>query len=182
MLSGLRISNDPPSRSNTAGVVVLFNPEGDLSARLSLIISQVSMLTIVSNDGVGFDRLTGLDKARIRHIQALGNIGLAAALNLGITQAVQGGFTWCLLFDQDTVIDIDMLKGLSETYLACPLRDQIGILAPNYRSFSGTRCAYPTNISWQLLETAVTSGSLLSVEVLRRVGGMHEDFLLRVLT
>ena len=178
MLSNLKISTESPSMSNTAGVVVLFNPEGDLKERLRLILSQVSLLTVVSNDGAGIDRLTGLDEGRIRYIQASGNIGLAAALNIGIAQAAESGFIWCLLLDQDTVIDKGFMRGLTETHAAYSLRDQIGILAPNYRSPGGGRTAYPTDVPWQILETAVTSGSLISIGVLQKVGGMREDFFI----
>lgn len=167
-----------PNSSNTAGVVVLFHPEGDLIGRLRLVMSQVALLIIVSNDGIGAERLSALDASRYTHLQAAGNIGLAAALNLGLQQAAACGFTWCLLLDQDSVVDADLIAGLAEAHSACTCRDTVGVLVPNYRSLAGSRLAYPADTVWQPMETAVTSGSLVALETIRRVGGMREAFFI----
>ena len=169
---------EAPSRVNTAAVVVLFHPEGDLLGRLQRVLSQVTRLTVLSNDGHGPQRLAGLDTARLTHVQAHGNIGLAAALNQGLDEVAQRAFTWCLLLDQDSEVDPDLVSGLAETFLACPGRESIGLLAPNYRSPGGRRLAYPEATPWQALETAVTSGSLVAISAVQRVGGMREAFFI----
>jgi|GEM_PF-344944 len=178
MGSKLPLAAEAPSTLNSAAVVVLFRPEGDLIGRLHRVLSQVAWLVVISNDGGTPDRLAGLDTSKVTHVQANGNIGLAAALNIGLIHAMKRGFIWCLLLDQDTVIDEDFLAGLSDTYGACPCRDLVGILVPNYRSPAGSRLAYPSDVAWQAVETAVTSGSLVAVSALRRVGGMREAFFL----
>ena len=167
-----------PSHDNTSAVVVLFQPEGDLLGRLRRVLPQVSQLTVVSNDGQGPQRLAGLDFAHITHVQAQGNIGLAAALNHGLSEAAKNQASWCLMLDQDTEVDSDLVAGLAETFLACPGRDSIGLLAPNYRSPGGRRLAYPEGHAWQSLETAITSGSLVAVSSVQRAGGMREAFFI----
>jgi GT2 family glycosyltransferase len=179
MLNHAPLVAEEPSQSNTAAVVVLFHPEGELVARLQRVMKQVAILLVISNDGEDHARLAGLDIARLTHVQAEGNIGLAAALNQGLAQAAQHGFTWCLLLDQDTLIDDDLVIGLAEAHTACPSRSKVGVLAPNYRSpGAGARLAYPSDTIWQPMETAVTSGSLVALETVRRVGGMREAFFI----
>ncbi len=169
---------EAPSHTNAAAVVVLFHPEGDLVGRLQRVLPQVARLIVLSNDGQGSQRLSGLDLAHLTHVQAPGNIGLAAALNQGLNKAAESGFTWCLLLDQDTEVDADLVTGLAETFLACPDRERIGVLAPNYRSPSGQRLAYPADTPWQTLETAVTSGSLVAISSVQRAGPMREAFFI----
>jgi len=169
---------DAPSHDNTSAVVVLFYPEGDLLGRLKRVLPQVSRLIVLSNDGEGPQRLAGLDTTRITHIQAQGNIGLAAALNQGLSEAAKVEYAWCLLLDQDTEVDADLVAGLAETFLACPTRESVGLLAPNYRSPGGKRLAYPSDKAWQSLETAVTSGSLVAISAVHRAGGMREAFFI----
>ena len=179
MLNHAPLVAEVPSSSNTAAVVVLFHPEGALVARLQRVQTQVAMLVVISNDGEGHTRLAGLDVARLTHVQASGNIGLAAALNQGLAKAAHHGFAWCLLLDQDTVVDDDLVSGLAEAYTACPSRSKVGVLVPNYRSpGAAARLAYPSDAIWQYMETAVTSGSLVALETLRRVGGMREAFFI----
>lgn len=167
-----------PTRANTGAVVVLFHPEGDFVGRLRRVQAQVGWLTVVSNDGGSLDRLAALDVCTLTHVQNDGNAGLAAALNTGLAHSRKRGFSWCLLLDQDTVIDDDLLEGLADAFSACPDRARIGLLAPNYRSLGGARLAYPSDVAWQTVASAVTSGTLAPLSVIDRLGGMREAFFI----
>jgi rhamnosyltransferase len=167
-----------PTPANCAAVVVLFHPEGDLVGRLGRVLQQVARLAVVSNDGLGAGRLAGLDPAKVWHHAAGRNIGLAAALNEGLAEAARRGFAWCLLLDQDSVVDEDLVAGLGQTWAACPERASIGALVPNYRSPGQGRLAYPPQPAWQSVPTAVTSGSLVALAAIRRVGGMRDAFFI----
>lgn len=168
----------PPTCANTAAVVVLFRPEGDLSGRLRRVQGQVAWLIVVSNDGAGVDRLAELDGRKLTHVLSNGNPGLAVALNAGLRHSRERGFAWCLLVDQDTVVHEDLILGLSEAFTACPYRNKIGLLAPNYRSPGGGRIAYRQDVVWQSVATAVTSGSLLPLAAVEKLGGMREAFFI----
>ena len=169
---------ESPSRATTAAVVVLFHPEGDLVGRLRRVITQVANLIVVANDGGDAGRLSELNVERLVYLKADENIGLAAALNWGLAHAVERGATWGLLLDQDTLVDDDLVGSLADTWNACPYRDRAVLLAPNYRSPQGARLAYPCEPVWQAVETAVTSGSLVALQTVQRVGGMREAFFI----
>lgn len=172
------LDTERPTRANTAAVVVLFHPEGDLLDRLRRVLAQVESLIVVANDAEGSARLDALDADRLTYLQLGHNLGLATALNKGLALAVERGVMWCLLLDQDTIIDPDLVGALADTWEACPGRERVAMLAPNYRSPGGGRLAYPHTPMWQLLETAVTSGSLVAMAAVREVGGMREDFFI----
>jgi len=169
---------EAPKQVNTAAVVVLFHPEGDLIQRLECLIAQVSMLFIVVNDGLDAKRINTLNQKKIRYIDLGHNLGLASALNRGLSLAIEQGYLWCVVLDQDTIVDGNLLSGLAETWRACPYREHAVMLAPNYRSPSGSRIAYPTNSVWQFVQAPVTSGSLIYTAIIAQVGGMRENFFI----
>lgn len=168
----------PPSPLNVGAVIVLFHPEGDLNTRLQRVIDQTSSIVIIANDGLGADRLGPLSFDRIEYLQPTENIGLAAALNWGIESISKKGLDWCLLLDQDTLIDYGFIEGMEGVWKDCPDRKKIAILAPNYRSPTGSKLAYPSHPKWQILVTSVTSGSIISIDFFHQLGGMHEAFFI----
>lgn len=178
MLTGRFPASQAPTRANTAAVVVLFQPDGDLTSRLRRVQDQVAWLTVVSNDDGTIDRLAEIDAYTLTHVRNSGNLGLAAALNTGLTHSRERGFAWCLLLDQDTVVDEDLLAGLADAYSAYPDHEKIGLLVPNYRSPGGARLAYCPDVAWQTVATAVTSGSLVPLALIEQLGGMREAFFI----
>ena len=171
-------SNVPPTNKNTAAVVVLFHREGPLIDRLQRVLIQVAEPIVVSNDGEDAGRLGALNGKRVTYLSNNENQGLAIALNQGIARALDQGYSWCLLLDQDTVVDDDLVSGLAEVWREYPKRNDIAILAPNYRNPVGHRLTYDSTPVWQLLKTAVTSGSIISLSSVRQVGGMREAFFI----
>lgn len=168
----------PPDAANTAAVVVLFHPPAGLHARLARVQAQVAKLVVVSNDQGPRDRLAGSDTAKLLYLSMPSNVGLAAALNAGLQRAAGDGFRWCLLLDQDTVIDADLVQRLADVYASYPEPACIGILAPNYRSSVNGRLAYRGNVGWSEQPAVVTSGSLVNLLALGEVGSMREDFFI----
>lgn len=167
-----------PSALNTVGAVVLFHPEGDLVTRMRRVLDQVDHLVLVSNDGATGERLSALNSARITHLCNSHNPGLAYAINQALGVAIKSGYCWCLLLDQDTEVDTNLVESLSSVYLDYPHPHKIGLLAPNYRSPGGSRIAYATSVPWQSMDTVITSGSLVPMGVARKLGGMREEFFI----
>lgn len=169
---------DAPSRINSAAVVVLFYPDEGLQERLERVIHQVSMLIIVANDGINVQRFKNLTCHAIYHILPVHNLGLATALNLGLEVAGKLGYSWCLMLDQDTIINKNLLIKLAEAWEDCPYHNCVAMLAPNYINPNGSRVAYPTKKAWQPIKIAITSGSIIYIPVIDKVGGMREDFFI----
>jgi rhamnosyltransferase len=167
-----------PSAISTWAVVVLHHPQGDLAGRLERVMDQVAGLVVVSNDGQLPADLPGRLGPRIRWQINPRNLGLGAALNQGLAIAREHAVEWFLLLDQDSLVDADLVSGLAATWQSISPRGRIGILAPNYRSRAGGRCAYPVDVPWQRISTVVTSGSLVARAALDECGGMHEEFFI----
>ena len=167
-----------PSRESTIGVIPVFWPEGNIKARIERLSKQVSATIIIANDGQSIHEL-GLDKIEnLIHIQPGKNIGLAAAINAGLSKANSLKAAWCILLDQDTTVDVDLIDKMGGIYQKHRSKKRIGILAVNYRSVCKSRLAYSNVEDGHSLETCITSGSIISTEMVNNIGVMKEELFI----
>ena len=61
------------------------------------------------------------------------NLGIAAALNLGVKHAIGVGFDWVCTFDQDSRVSEGFIFKMLETYQQAPHPEKVALLAPSYR-------------------------------------------------
>ena len=140
---------------------------------------QIDHLVFVSNDCRPIHH--GIIRLGLKHVTYVKNdfnVGLGSALNQGLRYLQSRNYQWCLLLDQDTEVDSNLIDELRNIYKSHPDKSSIGILAPNYRSSTGKRLAYKDDITWKSVPTVVTSGSLLKMEIINLIGYMREDFFI----
>jgi len=129
------------------------------------------------------------------HYKALGeNIGIAAAQNIGIHQALDEGASHIILFDQDSAPAAGMVQALLSaestlTRQGSPVAavgpvfidEKIGTVSPAVRySFLGLRTV-PVDLSSSGVVEAdflIASGCLIRASVLKIVGMMREDLFI----
>lgn len=195
------MSHPPITRGNSAAVVITYHPDDGFSHRLSLLAAQVSHVIIVDNrssddellrlgpmlrSGNARDARDACDASQstIELIENPENLGVATALNRGAKRAIELGFAWLLMMDQDTAVGPDLLDGLAQTYCACPFRDEVGLVAANFmvhvfaRAFA--TCSPTISTADQYIEQpiAITSGSLISLNVYRKTGRFRDEFFI----
>ena len=172
-----------PSGSNICAIVVTYHPDAELPVRLSRILHQLRAVIIVDN---------GSGEAAVKMLQAIAanprvtlilnaaNLGIARALNIGIERAAERGFPWVLLLDQDSYVDTDMVRTLTEVYAAYPDRDRLAVIGSGFRD--GTHALQgPTDEggdSWEERELVITSGSLIPLRAHAVVGSFREEFFI----
>jgi len=184
-------SSAPARESGVCAVVVTYHPDAALlAAQLDALQAQAGCIVVVDNATHG----TAVREwcAARPHVELLSlpeNIGLAAALNAGITRArATPGITHVLLMDQDSVPEAGMVAALkvawdrqsqSERVAAVGTRfldPREGVEAPF------VRIGFPVNRQLHChgdceevaCDFLITSGSLIPIEVLDQVGGMDE--------
>ena len=104
------------------------------------------------------------------------NLGVATALNQGVSWARAQGCLWVLTFDQDTTPLEKMVDDLIAVYRDCHFREDIGMIGTNYRDPNDSsvykqipHSQNPRQALWEEEKTLITSGSLLSIAALRRL-------------
>jgi rhamnosyltransferase len=185
----------------TAAVILTYRPDlGVLRQAVASLSPQVEHILIVDNgtrwEAAGLlDVLTDAERKRIDFLWLEQNLGVGAGHNRGIQWARARGFSHVLLMDHDSVPRPDMVRHL---VAALERLDAQGIpvsaVGPRYVDrYTGRMAGFvrlgrwrPTRVfcgperSGELLETdfIISSGSLIPIAVLDRVGEMNEDFFI----
>jgi rhamnosyltransferase len=182
-------------------VVVGYYPEAQaLQALLEALSPQVASVIVVDN--TPDTDVTAQQVARNVQsstsaflLQPGSNLGIAKALNLGISKARSQGAKFVLLSDQDSLPEPDMVRVLLDVF-AERVGDgmQVGCVSPMYFDLN-TGVAFPFQViapgrrfyrsvaaesAGRCIEvlSCITSGSLIPLDVLKDVGDMRDDLFI----
>jgi len=171
----------PPSKENICAVVVTHFTDAGIGQRLERTKSQVSHVVVVDNAS----QSTSLERIQaaactpgIELIQNPINVGVAAALNRGIEWARTKGYQWVLLLDDDTLPAPDMVATLIRAFEQFPARNQVAMIGANVAPEPASGGKQSQNGWWRIVETIITSGTLLSLAAAEVIGPLREQFFL----
>ena len=158
-------------------VVVTYNPDGGLAARLAALRAQVEAVVVIDNGSVNLDGIAAAARSSgCRLVENGRNLGIAAALSQAAGMAVDGGYEWLATFDQDSSVRPGSIAGMLEVYRSHPARDRIGVISLSHRDrATGRDYHLPWDIlaegeAWRSVRSAITSGNLIPVRTFERVG------------
>lgn len=160
--------------------IVLFNPEiNRLKKNVDSIINQVSELILIDN---GSSNLSEIDLLlhQYRNVKLINNnenLGIARGLNQIMEIAESNGFEWCLLLDQDSVSPKNIISKFEEFINNTNDKRQIGIVSPYIVDINQVQTQIP-GIPFQIVDDVITSGSLNSVNVWRKIGKFDEQMFI----
>lgn len=177
-------------------VIVSFNPNLDLlEAEYRSISPQVEKIVYVDNNSKNREGLK-LWYAKKRDIEIIwldDNEGIGFAQNTGIKLALKEGAEHIILFDQDSVVDDNLVECLYEMEQKCMEEGvNVGIIGPIYSSYDG-RYDYPilsieegklvqipmdSFSEYKKVSHIIASGELIRRNVFDQVGLMREDFFI----
>lgn len=169
------------NRSSTCAVIITFRPHAAVLDNLAKVRPQVGGLVVVDN-GSSQELLTPIHtaarEAGFALIENGVNLGIAAALNAGVRWAKAHGFQYVALFDQDSTVNEGFIKAMLAKYESHPQRDKVAIVTPSQveRNTGRIRVHGCAKDGGPLV--AITSGSLMPVEIFDRCGLFEEDFII----
>jgi rhamnosyltransferase len=179
------VATDDTAEGEVCGVLVTYHPDSGFPHRLRDILQQVATVVVVDN-GSAETHLELLRDLAAEHRVALvlngANVGLARALNVGIEHAAALGFSWAVLLDQDSRIDVDMVRTLVAVRESFTDKARLGLIGAGFRerhriSAKIARLESRSN-EWREVQTVITSGSLLSLNAYRHIGPFREAFFI----
>lgn len=165
-------------------VIVAYYPDEFLPSRISAVSGQVSQIVVVDNtpENITAPLLSRLESIGYHVIKNDKNLGVARALNQGISWLAEQGFDGVLTLDQDSIVYPGLVKLYTDALTEELASQKIGVLNTQYRdvntgtlgvTFSGKKIG-----NWMDVEALITSGSFFSMETYRTVGPLRDDFLL----
>jgi len=185
----------PGRESDVCAVVVTYHPDATLlAAQLAALQAQVGCIVVVDNATPGTSvRELCAAIPRTELLSLTGNLGLAAALNAGITRAhAKPGVADVLLMDQDSVPEPGMVAALKAALVRQSRHARVAAVGTRFHDpregvdAPFVRIRFPVNRKLHCggvcddvgCDFLITSGSLIPLEVLDGVGGMDEGLFI----
>ncbi len=169
-------------------IIVTFHPGAEITENIAALHGQVDEIIIVDN-GSGDDstellgQLAQLSGVSIIYNQE--NLGIAAALNMGVRLAKAAGHQWVVTFDQDSKATPGMIGAMLDAYEAYPEKKKVASLSPRYWHKStgeiyGNSPDAPDKEVLPYAEVLVvmTSGNLIKSSIFDVVGYFNEDLFI----
>lgn len=183
-------------------VVVAYHPQREALEPLLLALApQVQALLVVDNTpdrGEAMDQILSPLRERLPNLRLHrmnGNLGIAAAQNVGIRMALEQEFDGVLLSDQDSLPMDDMVAALKNCLQKLEAEGvHVGCVCPEYfdettrqvfrfqvqkpgQLFYSSAPSDPS-LPWQEILTGISSGTLIPRRALLEVGAMREDLFI----
>ena len=168
-------------RAPVAAVVIAYHPPAAILQNIAALAAQVSHVVVVDNTpgsngtGVLHDLEHSTDCTVIHNGK---NLGIAAALNIGIRHAVAQGFSWILTMDQDSRVSDGYVEAMLVGYEEAASHLHVGMLCPRYLDSR-------LNIEIPKLRAAngeiagcMTSGSMIEASTFELLGPFEETLFI----
>src|SRR5277367_2627956 len=107
---------DGPSPESVCAIVVTYFPDTKLGERLARIRDQTARIIIIDNTGDSNALSLAINDTDTEIISNGENVGIGAALNQGMSRAMQLGYQWAITFDQDSWTHPNLVATLAGIY------------------------------------------------------------------
>jgi len=163
---------------SVCAVMVTYNPRPTFTDNVAAIAAQVDRVVVVDNgsSGEAEQSLQQLGKRPgCKVICNHQNLGIAAALNLGVKYALEAGFDWVCTFDQDSRVCDGFISNMLVAYGQTTHPETVALVVPRYVDReSGVNVRLRRRGNGQIL-TAMTSGSMIPSSAIRKLGCFDES-------
>lgn len=183
-----------------AAIIVLYNPDLILLQRLYLsLYCQVDRIIFVDNSEESIIKeevgkwLLSIDNSKNTYLDLKRNYGIAYAQNRGIEVAKASGAQFILLLDQDSALPYNMVSDLMTVYNRLITEGhKVATVGPafldektnelakviRHRNLSVHRTTPDDKKEVESADYIISSGSLISIDVLNEVGNMDEQLFI----
>lgn len=160
----------PPTQQNTFVAIITYNPDIRLLESVEVIKKIFRNIIIIDNNS-SFNVKTFINN-NLHYIINNDNLGIAKALNIGAEYAIKHGARWLLMLDQDSIPRVDILSIYNSVYLSYPDKKKIGQIGVSFSYKKSNKRIY------YKVTTLITSGSLLSIDVYKIIGGFRNNLFI----
>jgi rhamnosyltransferase len=170
--------------TRTCGLVISYNPDEQLVQNIKNLVKQVDKVIVVDNGSFDVNSikcLNAIENLRDPNIQIVlneKNLGIATALNQGISLSIEENHEWLLTFDQDTLVPDGFIDSLFDCYDNIESKQDIAMLCPlRVDSIPYQKSLFDSN-SYRYISSTMTSGSLMKISVIKDIGMFDESLFI----
>jgi rhamnosyltransferase len=169
-------------------VIVTFHPDSTINENIQALHKQTDEIIIIDN-GSGKECKNILQKLSqqigVTIIYNNENLGIAAALNIGIQKAKAHNHEWVITFDQDSTVTPRMIEAMLKVYETYPEKEKVASLSPRYMNrntgviwMSQLSRKFDNSLPYSLVDVVITSGNLVKLSVFDQVGYFNESLFI----
>jgi rhamnosyltransferase len=167
--------------TSTCALVVTYNPGATIIANIDAVKPQVGYLVVIDNGSLegaspSLATLEALPGCTV--IRNNRNLGIAAALNLGVRYALDKEFEFVFTFDQDSKVSETFVSQMLDTYMRAPNRDRVALIAPRYVDQESGMPGKLMRSGNNTILATMASGSMIPLHVIREVGDFDESLFM----
>ena len=158
-----------------AGIVILYYPDQDLSTRIDSYLGCVEKLYVIDNSETR--HAEPMLDAKIEWWSDGQNKGISSRINEATAKAIEAGFEWLLMMDQDSLFSPENLI----RYLSCVnnMADKDSVAQFGVSFIETTNAATETtdiraDCTFRGNNLLITSGSLLNLSIFQKIGPFNE--------
>jgi rhamnosyltransferase len=170
--------------TRTCGLVISYNPDKQLVQNIKNLVKQVDKVIVVDNGSFDVNSikcLNAIENLRNPNVQIVlneKNLGIATALNQGISLSIEKNYEWLLTFDQDTLVPDRFIDSLFDCYDNIESKQDIAMLCPlRVDSIPYQKSLFDSN-SYRYISSTMTSGSLMKISVIKDIGMFDESLFI----
>jgi len=160
-----------------AGCIVLYNPCLTVITNIGSYINYVDVLYVIDNSENSDDKLINaicLISKKIAYLPQYENTGIASALNLAASLAVENNYHWMLTMDQDSCFSGSSFFDLFDKNIQ---GGNVGLLAAAYTTHKG-RWKKEYSQHFDQIHFVVTSGNIINLSAWKVVDGYEEKLFI----
>jgi rhamnosyltransferase len=162
-------------------IVVTYNPGSVVVHNIETLLAQVDHVVLVDNgslaqtDSYLLPLAAGEGCTLIRNSE---NLGIAAALNIGLLWAIKASYQWIATFDQDSCVSDNFISRMLDTYHQATEKKGIALIAPQcVDAKSGVRGRLMKGHNQEIL-AAMTSGNVIPTSTFEKIGVFDETLFM----
>ena len=166
---------------SVAACIISYNPDAVVSRVVEAVRRQVSDVFVIDNDSAQKNRAWLAEVRNDQHVIVLENTenrGVAGALNQAAAMALDRGFKWLLLLDQDSIPPSDLVERLMREATDAVCLEQVAVLCP---VSIGPDAAMPTTMTAAVMrpvDSAMNAGSVVRLKAWQAVSGYDEGLFI----
>ncbi|WP_158749468.1 glycosyltransferase family 2 protein [Acidobacterium sp. S8] len=167
--------------NDVCALFITYRPEADVLGNIAKVRPQVQGLVVVDNGSSESARApfhVASQKLDFTLIENGRNLGIAAALNIGVRWAQSQGYRWIVLFDQDSTITDGFIGAMLREYQSHPHSDCLAIVTPKHIDQTNGEWRAPAFAVDGTPLVAITSGSLMPLNIFEKCGEFEEDLII----
>ncbi len=157
---------------NIAAVTVLYYPPANVSHNINSYLNQIEKLYVIDNTPEV--KSYKFNNSKIIYIKNNQNLGIAYALNLAAEFAIKENYKYLLMMDQDSFANENFVEKLMNGF---NYNKNVALVSPLIIHKNNQHLKENKN-QFSRIDVAMTSGSILKIDVYREVGKFLNEFFI----